>query len=208
MAAPEAVAGKLREAIIGERPPAEAVRRAGVLVLGLAAGAFLIAAEFTTISSTEILTASCDDLATRSVADGCKTTGGEHHGYTLVVLGLLAAVMAWGAGRRGSRPAAALLAGIGLVAAAVVLIADLPTLDETGTMGQLFSDVETHVGTGFWLESAGAVAALVAGALGLLGRSAAPAAAVMAVHSVPEGANGRPAADAVPDPDQPAPAKR
>jgi hypothetical protein len=172
-------------------------RRIAVGILGLAAAVCLIAAELSTISSTHILTATCDDLAARELANGCDATGGDRHGYTLIVLALVAAAMAWGAGRRGRRPAAFALLGVGGIVAAIALIADLPTLGDTGTMGQLFSDVTTEVGAGFWLELAGAAAALLAGALGLVGRRATPAvAAVTSAWPVTAG-GGQRGADSV-----------
>lgn len=176
-------------------PDRDAVRRIAVVVLGFAAAGLLVAAEFSTISRTQILAAGCDALAGRSLADGCNATGGERHGYTLVVLAIVAAAMAWGAGRRNSRPAAAVLAGVGVIAMAIVLIVDAPTLNDTGALGQLFTDVETHVGPGFWLELAGAVAAIAAGALGLTGRRRAVPAVAASIEPIAAG-NGLPADDA------------
>lgn len=151
-------------------PVADLLRRAALIALGLLAAACLIAAELSTISTTAILGTDCGDLSGSALADGCNTTGAERHGYVLAVLGAVAAAMAWGAGRRSSRPAAWVLVAIGVIAAAIALVADLPTLDETGTIGQMFEDVETATGTGFWLELIGAASALAAGALGLIRR--------------------------------------
>jgi hypothetical protein len=176
-------------------PDRDAVRRIALVALGFTAAGCLVAAEFSTIARTEILEAGCDALAGRSLADGCNATGGERHGYTLVVLAIIAAAMAWGAGRRNSRPAAAVLAGVGAIAMVIALIVDAPTLNDTGTLGQLFTDVETHVGTGFWLELAGAVGAVAAGALGLGGRRRPAPAVAASVESVAIG-NGLPADDA------------
>ena len=156
-------------------PVADLLRRGAVVLLGLVAAACLIATEFSTISTTGVLGTECGDLAGSALADGCDTTGAERHAYLLVVLGLIAGAMAWGAGRRASRPAAWVLTALGVIVAAIALIIDLPTLGETGTMGQLFDDVETSTGIGFWLELAGAASALAAGVLGLIRRRAAPA---------------------------------
>src|SRR3954449_252882 len=91
-----------------------------VLLLGSLGAVLMIVSEFATLRSVKVLTASCSDLADPSLRGSCVTRGGEEHSYALVLLGIVAALMAWGAVAGASRPAAFAMIGIG---AAVVVIA-------------------------------------------------------------------------------------
>src|SRR3954451_20221715 len=104
-------------------PPA--LRRHGPLALALVACLLLAVAEFTDLYSIRIITVTRD---TGSV--------GSHHGYALLVLALVAAAMAVGATRGGSRPAAYALLVLAVVALVIVLAVDLPAVDETGIYGR------------------------------------------------------------------------
>jgi hypothetical protein len=100
----------------------------------------------------------------RRVAPGTDLshTGWERHGPALVLLALLAlglCAVAW----RGSRAAAAAIAVCGLAALLIVLIGDLPDLDETGFVGTVYADADAGPGTGWYLETAGSVLLLAAG---------------------------------------------
>jgi hypothetical protein len=46
-----------------------------------------------------------------------------------------------------------------------VLLGDAPDLDETGFVGEVYADAKAGPGAGWYLETAGAVLLLVAGAL-------------------------------------------
>jgi hypothetical protein len=141
--------------------------RLAVLALGLTAGLLMLVAELSTIWSVDVVTASCSDLADPSLADACARKGYEAHLFALIVLGLLALVMAWGAARGASRPAALALVAIGAVVLAIALIGDAPKVDETGRIGQNFDEAEANPGAGFYLEIAGGVLAVLAGGLAL-----------------------------------------
>ena len=72
----------------------------------------LILSDFLTLYHVDVVTAKCSDLAEPNLADACTTTGGEHHGYALLILGVLVLVMTWRRGDRrqpagGHRPARA-----------------------------------------------------------------------------------------------------
>jgi hypothetical protein len=153
-----AVSGKIR---------AFGTLRLAVLALGLTAGLLMLVAELSTIWSVDVVTASCGDLADPSLADACARKGYEAHLFALIVLGLLVLVMAWGAARGASRPAALALVAIGAVVLAIALIGDAPKVDETGRIGQNFDEAEANPGAGFYLEIAGGVLAVLAGALAL-----------------------------------------
>jgi hypothetical protein len=152
----------LRPAIAGATP-VDLV----VLALGSAAGVLMIVTEFTDILSVKVLTATCEDLADRRLADRCVATGGEQHAYAFVVLGLFTLLMAWGAAIGRSRPAGLALAAAGVAVLLIALLGDLPDTSETGALGVNFSQAEANPGTGFWLELVAGPLAIVAGLLRL-----------------------------------------
>jgi hypothetical protein len=138
---------------------------AAVLVLGLTAAVLMVVSEFATLRSVKVLTASCSDLADPSLRGSCVTRGGEEHAYALVVMGLVCAVMAWGAALGRSRPAAFALLAIGVAVLAIAFITDVPDIHKTGVLGDRFDSAHAEPGPGLYLEIAGGALALVAGAM-------------------------------------------
>jgi hypothetical protein len=141
-----------------------------VLILGLAGGFLLAITDFLTIVHVEVVTASCEDLATPSLADSCVSKGSEQHSWALLVLGLAALAMTYGAAVGRSRPAAAALLLIGLAALAVFFAVDLPDVSKTGQIGLNFSNADAKAGPGFWTELVGACLLVLAGTFGLTRR--------------------------------------
>ena len=146
------------------RPPdavVAAARRAAPFLLLLAALAALVAAEFSTLREIKAVTV---------VPEGGRTSGGSHHGYALLVIAAAALVMGFGALRGRSRPAALAVAVLGAVALLIVLVIDLPALDDTGLIGRTYDLAEANPSTGFWLELFGAIALMASGLLLLRSR--------------------------------------
>ena len=146
------------------RPPAAvtaALARAAPWLLLLAAVAALVAAELSTLREIKAVTV---------VPTGGRTSAGSHHGYALAVIAAAALVMAYGVWRGSSRPAALAIAALGVVALAIVLVVDLPSLDDTGLIGRTYDLAEAQPATGFWLELAGAIALVASGLLLLRSR--------------------------------------
>lgn len=143
----------------------------GLSVLALGTGSFvlLVAAELAPVYTIDVGGLPCDRVEF-TLTDLCSPTGGERHSYALVVLGVLALLMTWGAGVGRSRPAAAALAATGLAVLAIVLIGDLPDVTETGEIGVRFDEAEASPAGGFYLSLLGGAAALGAGLIGLLAR--------------------------------------
>jgi hypothetical protein len=139
-----------------------------LLALGGAGGIALIVSDFLTLYHVDVVTAKCSDLAEPGLADACSTTGGEHHGYALAVLGVIVLLMTWGAATGGSRPAGIALLALGAAALVIVLAVDLPDIHKTGIVGTRFEDAEANPGAGFWLELVGAALTVMAGLLRLL----------------------------------------
>jgi hypothetical protein len=126
---------------------------AGAAFLG---AILLIVADLSTLIEIKVLT-----VAKSSIS------GGSHHSYALLILGIFALPMAYGATRGASRPAMAALAAIGLVALVIMLAVDLPDIHKTGVIGQRFTDASASPKTGFYLETLGAFLLLIAGSAGL-----------------------------------------
>jgi hypothetical protein len=122
------------------------------LVPLLAGALLLILAEFVTVREIRAVTV---------VPPGGTETGGGLHGYALGIIGLAMLPMAYGAVVRGARPAAVALLVLSLAACAIVVFVDRPVLDDTGLIGRTYDLAEARPATGFYLESLGAVLALV-----------------------------------------------
>ena len=129
----------------------------GLLALGVAGGLLLIAADFSTLVQIKVITVVKERL-----------TGHDQHSWAMAILGVAALPMAWGAARRQARPAMLGLALIGVVALLIALIGDLPDTRETGVIGQRYEEAAAQAGAGFYLETGGALALLVAGVGGLM----------------------------------------
>ena len=133
---------------------------------GMLAALLLVLADFLPIVSVDVAGGSCEVINDTSpaLADACEQSGFERHGPALVLLALVLAAMAWGAGLGGSRPAAAALLVVGLVVLVIALLIDLPVTDDTGAIGPRFDGAEARAEIGFTLELAAGALAAVAGA--------------------------------------------
>jgi peptidoglycan/LPS O-acetylase OafA/YrhL len=128
-----------------------------VLGLGLAGAALLVMADLSTLVEIEVVGVVQETLQ-----------GGDQHSWSMVVLGVAAVPLAFGAARGRSRPAMLGLALIGLVAAFIALVADLPDTRETGVYGERYEQASAAPGSGFYFETAGAALLLLAGGGGLV----------------------------------------
>jgi hypothetical protein len=140
-----------------------------VIVRGVAAGlasvavALLVIAEFTTVFR---VTVGSLDVVRRSV------TGGANHGYALLVIAAVGAIMTLLA-LRGARAPALALALLGVAALAIAFAVDLPDTRGSGELPEslAYEQAQARAGAGLGLEIAGGLLLLVAGiALALAGR--------------------------------------
>jgi hypothetical protein len=132
--------------------------------LASVAVALLVLAEFTTVFE---VTVGSLDVVTRSV------TGGDNHGYALLVIAVAGLAMTLLALRGGLAPALA-LALLGVAALAVALAVDLPDTRASGGLPEslAYEQAQARAAAGLWLEVAGGVALLAAGiGLSLAGRA-------------------------------------
>ena len=134
-------------------------RLTAILIAPLVLGAaLLIVAEFLPLYEIRTITV--------VPAGGHKTTG-PHHGYALLVVGIVLLPMAWGAVVGGSRPAAFAALALALIAVFVALVIDLPDLNETGLIGRTYDAAQARPRVGFFVETLGATLALL-GSIGTL----------------------------------------
>jgi hypothetical protein len=137
------------------------------LALGGALGALLLLAA-TALTVVQIRVGTVDRLENVETA----FSGWDRHGPALALLALLALPMLAGAWR-GARPAMVAVAALGAVVLALVVAVDVPDLDETGQVGELYADAAAEAGPGFYAETLGGVLLLLAGG-GLLILGGAP----------------------------------
>ena len=160
----------------GGRRPRGALRgRASlVLALGVLGAILLVDAELSTIAAVEIPGRTCREVADVRAVDRCSLTGLERHGGALLLLGAIAILMAVGAARGRSRPAAAALVAIGGLVLALALVSDLPETSRTGVVGITYEGAEGKPGSGFYVEILAGALLVAAGVLGLARPGPAP----------------------------------
>jgi hypothetical protein len=137
-----------------------------LLVLGLAGSILAIVAEFSVLYDIDVVTASCEDLASAQLQDECVTKGSEQHSNALFLMGFLGIFLSFGVAIR-SRPAAAALLVVGAVILAIAILGDLPDTDKTGQIGANFDEAEASAGIGLTLEIIAGALLTATGVLGL-----------------------------------------
>ena len=131
--------------------------RSAALLLAAAGCVLLIVAEFSTLYEIRVITVVKE-----------ATNGGEHHGFALLVIGVAAAFMAYGAILGGARPAQFGLLALAIAALLVVLLIDYPDVNDEGFIGEAFERAKAEPKTGFYFESLGAVLLLISAVATLL----------------------------------------
>jgi hypothetical protein len=143
-------------------------RSRDVLVLALAAGVLLVAGELLPVYTVDVAgMRSCEATALADQAESCAPLGGERHAFALVLLGVFTLAMAWGASAGRSRPAGAALLAIGVLVLVIVLGMDLPHALAGGALGPAYEDANAVPALGLYLQLAGGLLAVIAGALRL-----------------------------------------
>lgn len=131
--------------------------------LGVIAAVLAVLAAFVPVYEITVNTLPCEP-ADVALAEQCSDAGS----IALLPLGLLAGLLAFGAGLGGSRPAAFCLLAGGAAILALTLAIDMPKLGETGAIGMNFERAAVQVGPAFWLELAAGILAILAGAIRVL----------------------------------------
>jgi hypothetical protein len=128
---------------------------AAVLGGGLLGAVLLVVAEFTTLF--EVRSAGSSAVV-KSVATG------SHDTFALVPIALLAAAMAYGVWRSGSRPALLAIGVLGVLALLIALLGDLPDARASGLIGTATTNYVTassRPSAGLYLETLGAVMLMI-----------------------------------------------
>jgi NADH:ubiquinone oxidoreductase subunit 5 (subunit L)/multisubunit Na+/H+ antiporter MnhA subunit len=135
-----------------------------IAVGALLAAAVLIVAEFTSLYSVRVI---------GEVAPVKTVATGSHHGYALIPIAVLVAVLAVAAWRGAGRPALLALGALAAITLVIALLIDLPDANRTGLVatGARFELGSSTPGVGFYLETLGAVLLLIASGVGLLART-------------------------------------
>jgi hypothetical protein len=144
-----------------------------VTIAGAIAAVLLVVTEFSTIASVDVAGGSCELIndTDPELADRCTLTGFDRNGGAFLLLAVLVAAMAWGAGVGGSRPAAIALVVVGVLVLGWALLVDLPVTNETGAIGLNFEGATATAGPGLTIELIAGALALGAGLVALLAPS-------------------------------------
>jgi hypothetical protein len=134
------------------------LRRLATALSFVAAG-LLVAAEFSTVFE---VTVGSLEVVQRSAS------GGENHGYALLVVALFAVALTAVALRGGGWAPAVALVALGVVVLLVALAVDLHDTRGSGTLPEslAYEDARARAGAALWLELVGGV--LLVGAGGVL----------------------------------------
>jgi hypothetical protein len=139
--------------------------RAAALAI-VAAGACLVAAQFVDYRAVEIGQPGYAGLGSVAHPPTVEVrTAGDAHAYLLVPLGLAAVALGALAGRRDRRRLGLLVAVLGAVALAAILLVDLPQGLDEGTQTSRFAGATAVLEDGFYAELAAAAGLVLAGLL-------------------------------------------
>jgi hypothetical protein len=141
-------------------------RRAAALVIVAAAGA-LVASQFLDYRGVEVGGQAYAELpAVAQPPAVAVRTAGQAHSYLLIPLAVVAAAVGVLAARERARARLGLLvAALGLVALAVILLVDLPAGLDAGAQSSRFAGASAVLDDGFYAELAAAGGLAIAGVL-------------------------------------------
>jgi hypothetical protein len=138
----------------------------GAAALLVATGACLVASQFIDYRAVEIGQPGYADLPeVAEVPTVEPRTAGEAHSYLLVPVGALAAALGLLALRREAPRLGLLVAALGFVSLAVILLVDLPNGLDEGAQTSRFSGTSAVLEDGFYAELAAAGGMVLAGLL-------------------------------------------
>jgi hypothetical protein len=141
-----------------------------ILAGGLLGALLLFVAEFTTLF----------EVSSGGAGAPVKSVGtGSHHAYALVPIALLAAALAYGVWRVGSRPALLSIGFLAVIALLIGVLGDLPDAHASGLIntGGRYVNASSSPSAGLYMETLGAVVLLITCVCGflLIGPPARPA---------------------------------
>jgi hypothetical protein len=135
--------------------------RFGLAAIALAGAICLLLATFSNIIEIKVGT------TTKVPDQDTHLSGWDRHGPALVIIAIFAVLMVAGA-LRGARPAMIALTALGVVALLIAVVGDVPDLNKTGFIGEVYEDAAAGPKAGFYQETLGAVLLLAGGGLMLV----------------------------------------
>jgi hypothetical protein len=130
-----------------------------ILAGTLLAAVLLLVAEFTRLFDVSAGGATIKTVAT-----------GSHHGYALVPVALLAALLGFAVQHGGSRPALLAIGVLGVIALLIAVLGDLPDAHVTGLVfrGGHYESAASSPSVGLYMETLGAIVLLITSVCGFL----------------------------------------
>ena len=144
----------------GQRLPRAGISGGDALGIALSVAAFagailLVVSDFMTLFRVQT-------EAGVTIPDG-SVSGHENHSFAMLLVGVAALPLAYGAMRQGSRPAMTGLAGLGLIAIVIAVGFDLSDATGTNNLARTFEEATGSPSTGFYMETLGAVLLIASG---------------------------------------------
>jgi hypothetical protein len=158
-----------RAASAPARHEAPAGARTAVALAGLLGALLILVSQFTALYQVH---SSASSAAIKTVGTGAN------HAWAGIPLALVAAALAYGVYRHGSRAALAGLIALGIATLLIALLSDLPPTHASGLVGSPATGYARAVSTrsaGLYMETLGAVLLILSGGIGLLTRVESPA---------------------------------
>jgi len=134
--------------------------RWALAAVGLAGAALLIVSEFLPITHVRAITVILPDS---------ERTGLDQNSGAMLVLGVVALPLLYGAARGGSRPAMVAVGAIGVIALLIAVIGDHPDVTQAGTVfTQRYEDARAEALIAYSFEFVGAILLVLSAGLLLL----------------------------------------
>ena len=139
--------------------------RRAVAAVVIASAALLIVSQFVDYRGVEIGQPGYAGLTAASPPTEDARTAGEAHAYLLIPVALLAALVAALSTRGKRRAAGGIVAALGLLSLATILLVDLPAGLDAGAQTSRFAGATAVLEDGFYAELAAAAGLLIGGLL-------------------------------------------
>jgi hypothetical protein len=131
--------------------------RWGLAVVGLVGAAFLIVSEFLPITHVRAITV---------ILPHSERTGFDQNSGAMLLLGLVALPLLYGAARAGSRPAMVAVGVIGVIALLIAVVGDHPDITQAGTVfTERYEDARAEAQSAYTFELVGAILLILSAGL-------------------------------------------
>ena len=126
-------------------------------VVGMVGAAFLIVSEFLPITHVRAITV---------ILPHSERTGFDQNSGAMLLLGLVALPLLYGAARAGSRPAMVAVGVIGVIALLIAVVGDHPDITQAGTVfTERYEDARAEAQSAYTFEFVGAILLILSAGL-------------------------------------------